>query len=128
MLFWSMLVASILTYSAIGVWTFGFYAARAAGHYNIEHGYDSRSAGHYYDEPETWFCAILWPLYLIFIIALKHGYAFLWNHGEKRGEKMIEAKKVRIAEMKRIRVEQEKAEREAQEEIEEALRREESAA
>lgn len=127
MLFWiGLIVGAALTYSVVGMWAFGFCAARSAGNFNIENNYEGRGASHYYDEPGPWFAAILWPIYLLFAFALNHCYAFLWRHGEKHGQKMIEAKRVRIAEQRRIRVEQEKAEREAQEEIEAALRREEA--
>jgi H+/Cl- antiporter ClcA len=123
-----IIVASVLVYSVIGMWAFGFCAVRSAGNYNLKHGYECRSADFYYDEPGPWFAAIVWPVYLLFAFALKYAYIFMWHHGEVQAEKMIEARKVRIELQKKIRVEQEKAEREAHEEIEEALRREESAA
>ena len=122
-----IVVGSVLGYLAVASWVWGYCCARWAGNWCLKHGYDGREPSYYYDEPEAYVTAAVWPLYVVFALILGKTIKTLAHAGENKGHKHYRTKKIRIELEKKIRVEQERVEQEAQEEIEEALRQESAA-
>lgn len=116
-------LASVVSYMAMGAWTFGYSAANMAANYNAKNGYyDVRQGEWYHDELPVWFATAFWPVYLTFNIILGKLLLALVAAGDKRAVKSYEARKVRIQLEERIRVEQQRIEQEVTEEVEETLR------
>lgn len=115
-----IVIACIIAYMLVGVWTFGYIAANCAQE-EIQKGYN-RLPSFYYDEFPPWAGSIFWPIYLLFKILIGRYILMLLYHGESKGTKHTEQKYIRIAEMKRIQTETEEAIRHAEEEVERSLR------
>lgn len=114
-------LACVLSYLAIGAWTFGYSAASWAADHNLKNENAGREGSYYHDEPGPWFAAANWPVYLLIHFILGKMLFALVRAGDARVVKNFEARRVRIELEKRIRVEQERIEREVTEEVEEAL-------
>lgn len=115
-------LGSVVSYMAIGAWTFGYSSASWAASYNLERGHDARDGSYYHDEPGAWCAAVFWPFFLPFHFVFNKMLRALASVGDKQVVKSYESRKVRIQLEERIRVEQERIEREVTEEVEATLR------
>lgn len=121
-MFIALIISGVLTYTAIGAWTFGYVSGLdGRGEDPTDKGYSKQYYGlnYYRNEEKSWFPAILWPVTLLYYLFIKR----IACMGYSRGCKTLQARRVRIEIEKKIRVEQEKIEREAEEEIETELRK-----
>ena len=118
-----IVIATIVSYSAVGAWVWGYWCAHLANQYNIEHDNPhnaswAREPKWYYDTPMPVGAAVFWPVYMLFHLLLGKFFVWLATLGEKRAVKGQKAKRLRIELEKKIRIEQERIEREVEKEIE----------
>lgn len=114
---WLIIAASILTYAAVGAWTFGYVAGLdGKGENPYSPGYTKDKyygIGYYSNEEAAWVPAIFWPGALIYYLILKP--LALSAYG--RGVKTMHVRKVRVELQEKLRVELEQAERELEHEV-----------
>lgn len=111
------IIGSIIAYILMGALTWGHCCAFCAGLYNEKYN-EGRDPEYYHDEPEPFFAAVFWPIYLTIVVVLGRACSFLAEFGEQRVAKSFEKKRVRIELKKNLEKEQE----EIVDELEESLK------